>query len=168
MQNNQYTFQPPKNKFQEIVFTVLMAAGMAYIMAVYNIATNNGGLAYSTFKDALQFFPLDFIVAFICAFFIASRTANYLAFRIVTPKDRPIVQILAITTFTVCTMVPLMSLLGTIVDNGFTSDFILIYVTNVCKNFVMALPLNIFVVGPCMRRVFTLIFNRSNKSRNFD
>jgi hypothetical protein len=160
MTNRQYSFQPPKNKLQEIGFTLLMAGCMVYIMAVYNIATNNNGLTYATFRDALPGFPLEFLVGFLCAFFIASKTSTYLAFRIVTPKDRPIVQILAISIFTVCTMVPLMSLFGIFEANGFTSDFILIYVTNVCKNFIMALPLNIFLVGPLMRRVFNLIFYR--------
>ena len=32
----------PKNKFQDVVFTIIMAAIMVYGMVVYNIALNTG------------------------------------------------------------------------------------------------------------------------------
>ena len=34
----------PKNKFQDVVFTIIMAAIMVYGMVVYNIALNTGQL----------------------------------------------------------------------------------------------------------------------------
>ena len=72
-------------------------------------------------------FPLEWFIGLLCAFFIASRTSKYFAFRVAKPTDRPIFIILCIQTFTVCTMVPLMSLLGTIESsvNHFKPDFYL-------------------------------------------
>ncbi len=70
-----------------------------------------------------------------------------LAFRVAKSTDRPIFIILCIQTFTVCTMVPLMSLLGTIESSGITSNLIFIWLQTICLNFIMAYPLQILVVG---------------------
>ena len=35
----------PKNKFQDVVFTAIMATIMVYGMIVYNVALNTGGLS---------------------------------------------------------------------------------------------------------------------------
>ena len=39
----------PQSKFQEVVFTVFMAAVMVYGMVCYNIALNLGGLSDAVF-----------------------------------------------------------------------------------------------------------------------
>ena len=51
-------------------------------------------------------------------------------------------------------MVPLMSLLGTLESSGLTADLPVIWLQTVSLNFVMAYPLQIFVVGPFCRAVF--------------
>ena len=66
--------------------------------------------------------------------------------------------ILCIQTFTVCTMVPLMSLLGTIESSGFTSNLILTWIETICLNFIMAYPLQILIVGPLCRFIFRHLF----------
>ena len=43
----------PKNKFQDVIFTILMAAVMVYGMVCYNIALNIGGLNDAVFGMAL-------------------------------------------------------------------------------------------------------------------
>lgn len=35
----------PKNKFQDVVFTAIMATIMVYGMIVYNVALNTGGVS---------------------------------------------------------------------------------------------------------------------------
>ncbi len=99
-----------------------------------------------------------FANAYLCAFFIASKTSKYFAFRVAKPTDRPIFIILCIQTFTVCTMVPLMSLLGTIESSGITSNLIFIWLQTICLNFIIAYPLQILVVGPFCRFVFRHLF----------
>ena len=101
----------PKTKFQEFIFTLITSGCMIFIMGVYNVAIHTGGLQAATFKHALHSFPLEWFIGLLCAFFIASKTSKYFAFRVAKPTDRPIFIILCIQTFTVCTMVPLMSLL---------------------------------------------------------
>lgn len=80
------------------------------------------------------------------------------AFRVAKSTDRPIFIILCIQTFTVCTMVPLMSLLGTIESSGITSNLIFIWLQTICLNFIIAYPLQILVVGPFCRFVFRHLF----------
>ena len=41
-------FIMPKNKFQDVVFTAIMATIMVYGMIVYNVALNMGGISGST------------------------------------------------------------------------------------------------------------------------
>ena len=47
----------PKNKFQDVVFTIIMAAIMVYGMVVYNIALNTGTVDGTTFIAALHELP---------------------------------------------------------------------------------------------------------------
>ncbi len=143
-----------KNKWHEVLFTLVTSGLMIYLMGVYNIALHTGGLQYSTFLHAARSFPLEWLIGFLCAFFIASRTAKHFAFKVAQPGDRPIFIILCIQSFTVCTMVPLMSLLGTVESSGLTVDLPVIWLQTVVLNFIMAYPLQIFVVGPLCRRLF--------------
>lgn len=39
----------PKNKFQDVVFTIIMATIMVYGMVVYNVALSMGGLINEAF-----------------------------------------------------------------------------------------------------------------------
>ena len=116
----------PKTKFQEFIFTLITSGCMIFIMGVYNVAIHTGELQAATFKHALHSFPLEWFIGLLCAFFIASKTSKYFAFRVAKSTDRPIFIILCIQTFTVCTMVPLMNLLGTIESSGITSNLILL------------------------------------------
>lgn len=151
----------PKTKFQNFIFTLMTVILMAYFMIVYNVAINSEeGLINSTFLIALKEFPLEFIIVFILAYFIASPISKKLAFRIVNPKtDNKMFVILSIQTFTVCVMVALMSIYALFAQNLVNINVICNWITLVCKNFIMAFPLQIFIVGPIARNVFQLIFS---------
>ena len=81
----------PKNKFQEVIFTALMATVMVYGMVVYNVALNMAGVRGETFMAALHELPIMVPIAFVLEFFVVGKLAKILAFRVVTPDDRPIV-----------------------------------------------------------------------------
>lgn len=148
----------PKTKFEEIIFTLIMVFPMVYIMTVYNIAIATGGLQYETFVQAiLAMWPI-YLIAFIAEKLIVGKLAKKLAFRIVSPTDKPIFIILAISSFTVCIMAPLMSLAATILHNGLTIEVPILWLTALIKNFPMALFLQIFYVGPLVRLVYRTIF----------
>ena len=81
---------------------------------------------------------------------------------VVKPGDRPIAIILAIQAFTVVSQVALASILGVWHGYGFTSQFIPNYLATYCRNFIMALPVQLFLAGPIARALFRLLFRRGN------
>lgn len=148
----------PSTRFQEFIFTLITSGCMIFIMGVYNVAIHMGGLSAATFPAALRMFPLEWGIGFLLAFFVAGRVAKHLAFRVARPGDRPIFIILCIQAFTVCTMVPLMSLVGTLEGAGISGQLPFLWLQTAALNFLMALPLQVFAVGPFCRWVFRRIF----------
>lgn len=103
----------PKNKFQDAIFTIIMATIMVYGMVVYNVALNIGGVSSKTFLLALKELPIMVPIAFVLEFFIVGKLANILAFKVVTPQDRPQIITYAISICICCIMCPIMSLIAT-------------------------------------------------------
>lgn len=153
----------PKTKFQSVIFTAVTAWIMVYIMTLYNTVLAMGSFANATFLIALKGMWIEYIIIFLCAFFISSHIAKYFAFRVVKPGDRPIAIIFAIQVFTVVSQVALASILGVYHGYGFTNQFIPNYLVTYCKNFIMALPVQLFIAGPITRWIFRSIFERGEK-----
>lgn len=148
----------PKTKFQDIIFTIMMVFAMVYIIVVFNIALEMGNLKYVIFHQAfLSMWPI-FIIAFILKEVLAGPLSKKLAFRVVSHKDKPIFIILAISSFTVCLMAPMMSLFATILYHGFIAEVPLLWLTAFVKNFLFALCLQIFFIGPLVRLIFRNLF----------
>ena len=104
----------PQTKFQNIVYTVIMAIIMVYGMIVYNVALNTGGVTNATFVMALHEMPIMVPIAIVLEFFVVEKLATRLAFTVVRPTDRPQVITYAISTMIVCIMCPTMSLIATL------------------------------------------------------
>lgn len=156
----------PKTKFQSVIFTAITAWIMVYIMTLYNTVLAMGSFTNATFLIALKEMWVEFIIIFLCAFFLSSHVAKYFAFRVVQPGDRPIVIIFAIQVFTVVSQVALASILGVYHGYGFTNQFIPHYLVTYCKNFMMALPVQLFTAGPIARWIFRSIFKRGEKEKS--
>lgn len=154
----------PKTKFQNFIFTLMTVILMAYFMTVYSVSiSSSDGLVNQTFLIALQEFSIEAVIVFLLAFFIAGPVSKKLAFRIVNPeKDNRMFVILLIQSFTVCIMVSLMSVYALFAQNLINSNIICNYLVLVCKNFIMAYPLQIFIVGPIVRSTFRLVFKSNN------
>ncbi len=148
----------PKTKFQSVVFTAITAWIMVYIMTLYNTVLASGSFTNGSFWAALKGMWIEFIIIFLCAFFISSPVATKLAFRVVQPGDRPIFIIFAIQIATVVCQVALASILGVYHGYGFTAQFIPDYLMTYCRNFVMALPVQLFIAGPIARGLFRVMF----------
>lgn len=58
----------PKNKFQDVVLTAIMATIMVYGMVVYNVALATGGLTAESFLLALYELPIMVPIAFVLEF----------------------------------------------------------------------------------------------------
>lgn len=152
----------PNTKFQSVIFTAVTAWIMVYIMTLYNTVLAMGTFTNKTFLIALKGMWIEYIIIFLCAFFLSSHVAKHFAFRVVKLGDRQIVIIFAIQTFTVVSQVALASILGVYHGHGFTSQFIPDYLVTYCKNFIMALPVQLFIAGPIARALFRLFFGRKN------
>lgn len=79
----------PKNKKQDVVFTLLMAAVMVYGMICYNVALNIGGCRNEVFLAAFHEFPIMWPVAVLLELIFVGRLAQKLAFRLVDPRTAP-------------------------------------------------------------------------------
>lgn len=144
----------PKTKLERIFFTAGTAFFMVYGMTIYNTVLANGTFTNRTFLDALTHMWVEYGIIFLLAFFVAGAIAPKLAFWVVQPGDRPICIVFAIQTFTVILMVAFASVIGLFHAHGFSANVIPNYIVTYCKNFIMALPLQLILVGPLARFLF--------------
>ena len=148
----------PQNKFQDVIFTAIMATIMVYGMIVYNVALNTGGVSGQTFLLATHEMIIMVPVAFVLEFAFVDKLAHMLAFRIVTPQDRPIFITLAISSMIVCIMCPCMSLVATILFKNAGSNVIATWCQTTFMNFPVAFFWQIFYCGPFIRLIFRKMF----------
>ncbi len=148
----------PKTKFQNVIFTLMMSFLMVYAMICYNIALNIKGMNNQVFLDAFHELIIMWPVAFLLEFFIVDNLAHKLAFKVVTPKDRPFVITLAISFYIVCIMCPTMSFVATLLFKTAGSQFIAIWFMTVVFNFPMAFFWQICYCGPFIRFIFSKMF----------
>ena len=150
----------PQNKFQDAIFTILMAGCMVYGMICYNVALNMGGVTGATFVAALHEMPIMWPIAFILEFFIIGKIAPMLAFKVMRPTDRPQFITYAISLMIVCIMCPVMSLIATVLfkEPGFGT-----WVHTWGCNMPMALCWQLLYCGPLTRAIFRLLFRRGEK-----
>ncbi len=154
----------PKTKFESVVFTAVTAWCMVYGMTLYNLVLAMGSFTNQSFLLAFEEMWLEYIIIALCAYFISSPLAKKLALRVVQTGDRPIIIILCIQAFTVIFQVTLASILGVWHGYGFDAQFIPNYLLTYCKNFAMAFPLQLVLMGPLCRVLFRVVFRRDQKA----
>ena len=149
----------PKTKFQNVIYTIIMALIMVYGMIVYNVALNTGGVTNATFGMALHELPIMMPIAAVLEFFVveklATKLATKLAFTVVRPTDRPQVITYAISTMIVCIMCPTMSLIATLL---FKEPSFGTWVQTWGLNMPMALIWQLLFSGPLTRVIFRALF----------
>ena len=70
----------PKTKFQNVIFTLMMAFLMVYAMICYNISLNIGGMSNQVFLMAFGEMKIMWPVAFVLEFFIVDNLPISLLF----------------------------------------------------------------------------------------
>lgn len=149
----------PKNKFQEVIFTGMMAAVMVYGMVCYNIALALGGLEDSVFRMALGEWPLMTLAAIALELAFVGKLAQRIAFRLVRPETGGAAPMLAISAASVWIMCPCMSLVATLLfKGGLQANVVSTWLQTTVLNFPMAFFFQFFVAGPLVRAVFGRIF----------
>lgn len=153
----------PRNKRESLIYTFLMCFTMVLWMSIYNVALHSGALSMDVLQDAWMGFPIAYIFAMLCDWFFVSKLAKGFAFRfLVTPGvSSPAKMVIAISSCMVVPMVIIMSFYGaaeTCFKLGDWSAVVMIWLTNIPKNFIMALPFQLIIAGPLVRFVFRRAF----------
>lgn len=151
----------PKSRFQDAIFTSIMATIMVYGMIVYNVALNTGGVTGETFLAALHELPIMAPIAFVLEFFVVGKIARKLAFMVMRPDDRPQFITYAISICICCIMCPTMSLIATILFKD--SKTFGTWIQTWGMNFPMAMLYQMFYCGPIVRLIFRCIFREKSK-----
>ena len=157
----------PKNKFQDVIFTIMMVFFMVYAMICYNISLNIGGMSNQVFLNAFHELIIMGPIAFILDFFIVGPFAKKKAFSIVNPqKDNPFAIVLAISVVSIIGMCPLMSFAATLLFKNAGSQFIAVWLQTTAMNFPMAFFWQLCFAGPFVRKIFGLIFCEKETAGN--
>lgn len=146
-----------KNKIENFIFTAIMCFFMVLGMSFYNSILKNGFTSIVFLNVSKSFLIVYFIALFIDWFFVGPL-AKGLA-KNLTNEDTPFIKkIMLISLFMVIGMSFCMSFLATIVEHGLSSQFLITFIKTELRNFIVALPLQILVVGPTTRALFLKLF----------
>ena len=145
----------PTNKKEGIIFTVIMCSLMVIGMSTYNLFLH----CNLNLSELLIGFIPGFIVAFILDVFIVGVVAKKIAFKLPINQNSKIQLIIAISTLMIIGMVTFMSMFGLIMNGQMSSLTIATYLGAWGTNFIMALPLQLIIVGPFSRYILGLIQN---------
>ena len=155
----------PKTKLQNIIFTLIMAFVMVYAMVCYNIALDKGGMTNEIFLLAFHEIPIMWPIACILEYFVVEKLSQKLAFRMVSPEDKPIFITLAISSMIVCLMCPVMSFIATCLFMHPGNQIIAMWLQKTVQNFPMALCWQIFFAGPGVRNAFGFVVGKMARNK---
>ncbi|MDQ0858803.1 hypothetical protein [Bacillus sp. V2I10] len=148
----------PTTKKENFYFGMMMCFGMVVFMTFYNLFIN-GLIGIVPLKGILIQIILGFIIAFLLELFIVGPAAHKIAFSLPYDKSKGIFVILSISFFIVVGMVLFMSFYGLVTACFFNSlgeeSLLENYYSIAFKNFIFALPLQLIVMGPLVRFLFT-------------
>lgn len=152
----------PQNKRESLIFTFIMCFFMVLCMSIYNTSLFMGGLSYESITAAWLGFPIAYIFAMCCDWFLVSKLAKGFAFGfLLKQNDSPLKKAICVSCCMVIPMVIIMSFYGAIEMSLHTQNwtsFFATWLNNILFNFVVALPLQLIVVGPATRKLFRQAF----------
>ena len=152
----------PQNKRESLIFSIMTCFLMVLWMSIYNVSLHMGGLSVSSIKAAWMGLPFAFMVALCCDLFLVSGAAKGFAFKyIIKPESSHLKKAIAISCCMVIPMVVIMSLYGAVevcMKTGEWSQLAIYWLFNIPMNLIMALPLQLFIAGPIIRKLFRMAF----------
>ena len=141
---------------------------MVLWMSIYNVALQHGAINGEVVAAAWLGFPVAYVFAMCCDWFVASPLAKGFAFKFLVTlgKSSPLAMTLAVSSCMVVPMVIIMSLYGACeglfhMPGGPLANLQalpMMWLVNIPRNFIMALPWNLLVAGPVARFVFRRAF----------
>ncbi|OBR67618.1 DUF2798 domain-containing protein [Paenibacillus oryzae] len=157
----------PATKKESLYFGLMMCFGMVIVMTTYNLALNNR-LWEITLAEGVVEFLCGISVAFLLDFFLVGPFAKKMAFKLPINKSKKVYAILSISTCMVIGMAACMSLYGLAmaywINGPGTEPLLVSYLQTFGKNFIVALPLQLLIVGPLVRYVFIRFVQKKTNS----
>ncbi len=136
---------------------MMMCLGMVIVMTFYNLLLNEAGGPIHIKEIALELL-IGFIIALLIEICIVGPCAKKIVFMLPFDKSKKINIIVAMATTMVIGMVFFMSFFGMAmmyIHNGLHGDsFVSMYFSIFIKNFMMAYPLQLIIMGPLVRFLF--------------
>ena len=139
----------PTNKKEGIIFTTIMCFMMVLGMSMYNLLLHDH---FGLVPLVVGLVP-GFVVAFILDVFVVGVIAKKIAFRLPIKKGNKLQLILTISSLMVLGMVTFMSLFGVLMEGGIPDNLWAAYSEAWRMNVIVALPLQLLVVGPVPRTI---------------
>ncbi|HGA0513229.1 TPA: DUF2798 domain-containing protein [Bacillus pacificus] len=147
----------PTTRKENLQFGMMMCLGMVIVMTFYNLLMNGSGGPIYIKEIALELL-IGFIIALLIEMCIVGPCAKKIVFMLPFDKSKKINIIIAMATAMVIGMVFFMSFFGMIMmhlHGGLQGDsFVSIYFSIFIKNFIMAYPLQLIIMGPLVRFLF--------------
>ncbi|MGG4220009.1 DUF2798 domain-containing protein [Paenibacillus jamilae] len=156
----------PTTKKESFYFGIMMCFGMVIIMTFYNLLINGLIGKISLLTVAVEFL-VGFSIALVLDLYIVGPIAKKVALSLPFDKSKKIILVITISTCMVLGMAFSMSFYGlfTSILNHDIGDYSLFkaYLEIFMKNFVMAYPLQLLVMGPAVRAIFIKFIKKNEQ-----
>ena len=143
----------PQNKRESLIYSVMMCFTMVLWMSMYNVTLHMGGFSTEVLREGWLGFPIAVVFAFCMDWFVVSGLAKGIDFRFFVNRDSSVLKkVIVISTCMVVPMVIIMSFYGAMeacVRSGQWGLLLIIWFTNIPKNFIMALPFQLPLLVLC-------------------
>ncbi|EMY4798497.1 MULTISPECIES: hypothetical protein [Bacillus] len=147
----------PTTRKENLQFGMMMCFGMVIVMTFYNLLLNGAGGLLHIKEIALELL-IGFIIALLIEICIVGPCAKKIVFALPFDKSKKVNIIITMATLMVIGMVFFMSFYGMAMmylHNGLHGDsFVSMYFSIFIKNFIMAYPLQLIIMGPLVRFLF--------------
>lgn len=157
----------PTTRKESLYFGLIMCFGMVIFMTLYNFYLNDT-FGQISFLGGITDFLIGFIVAIILDLYLVGPIAKKIAFKLSANTSNVLFKVLTISTCMVIGMAFFMSIYGLITSyfhNGLYSNSVIKEFLSVfCRNFIVALPLQIIIIGPIVRFLFNKFIKTSQNS----
>lgn len=153
----------PTNKKESIIFGLMMCFGMVAVMSTYNLLIS-GNIQHLTLQNIVIEVVLGFIIALFLDFFIVGPFAKKITLKLPFAHSSKLLFVLCMSTLMILGMVFFMSMFGFLMSyfgQGLEGrSMISAYGTIFIRNVVLALPLQLLVMGPAVRFIFSKYFQK--------
>ncbi|MED4228273.1 DUF2798 domain-containing protein [Neobacillus cucumis] len=147
----------PTTKKESLQFGLMMCFGMVLFMTIYNLFLS-GFIEAITLMEVIKEFIIGFLIALTLDIFIVGPGVKKIVSKLPIDKSKKINMVLAMSTLMVLAMALFMSVFGLAISylhNGNEDSSLLIdYFSTFLKNFIVAYPLQLIVMGPLVRYLF--------------